>query len=89
MENNQLMTISWQGKKRKYNVSVFKKKKIFPKLYQPDDQYDDFEPYSPRYIAPETTTVKSDEGWTAPILNKDTFELSASDSTVPSLVLMQ
>jgi len=28
--------------------------------------------------------VKSDVGWTAPILNKDTFELSASDSMVPS-----
>jgi len=28
--------------------------------------------------------VKSDEGWTAPILNKDTFELLESDSMVPS-----
>ena len=78
-----------ERKKRQYNVGVLKKKKIVPKLYQPDDQYDDVEPYSPRYIAPETTTVSSDEGWTAPILNKDTFKLSASDSTVPSLVLMQ
>jgi len=79
------VTLSPTGerKKTKYNVDVLKKKKNVPKLYQLDDQYHDVEPYSPRYIAPETTTVKSDKGWTAPILNKDTFELSEPDSMVP------
>ena len=73
-----------KGKKRKYNVGVLKKKKNFPKQYQLDDPLNDVEPYSPSYIAPKTTRVNSDEGWKAPIHHKDTFELSASDSMIPS-----